>query len=643
MTWQDPNEKHPEDTRNLIIFMVLSLMVWTAYDQLVLKPNLERAAAAQEAAMEQAALGNPSLDPTIAEITKRPRSAVIAEAPRVKIDNDVVAGSLSLKGGRIDDLLLKHYYKTLENNENVVLFSPSGSEYPKYAEFGWVGADEQTRLPDAETLWRVKGNKALGPGHPVSLIWDNGQGLRFERTYELDDNYMFTVTQRVANKGGKNVILYPFALTAEHDLPEDFDTQGRIAHMGPIGYIGGELYEHSFRKMHKKPLEEIKSGTGWIGISEKYWFTGLIPEQQKLKTFRFVYTAPEGENGRAKFQSDFVGAGMDIAPGKSVETKTHLFAGAKNLQLLNDYAAAIPVEHFDLTVDFGLYYFLTVPFYYMLEFLAGISGNFGIAIIMLTIMVRLCVFPLANKSYRSFAKLKQVAPQMKELRDKYGTEKEKLQEELVKLYEKEKVNPLSGCFPILIQIPIFFALYKVLSISIEMRHAPFFGWVSDLSAQDPTTIFNAFGLIPWDPPSILMIGAWPCLMLATMLVQRQMNPPPQDATQAMMINYMPFFMTFIMAKFAAGLVIYWTFSSALSVLQQYIIMRSMGVPVYLFNRGEEEKKMAEMVAEGPVVHPGLEVIEEQVEEALFGEGDVPVEKDTKEVSAPKRKKGKGRK
>ena len=634
MMWQDPNDKSPEDTRNLIIFMALSLVLWLAYDHFFLRPNLERARAVQEAVAQIAQQQNPGLDSASAELSKRPRLEVIAESPRLKIENGALAGSLSLKGGRIDDLLLKRYYKTIEDKENVVLLSPSGSEYPKYAEFGWVAAAKDTRLPDNDTLWRVEGNRDLRPGHPVTLAWDNGQGLRFERIYEIDDNYMFTVTQRVHNYGGQSAVIYPFALVAEHDLPEDFDVSSYIAHAGPLGYVGGELHEHEYGKMYKKPLQELKSATGWAGISEKYWFTGLIPEQQQVKTFRFIYTPPVGEGGRQKFQADVVGAGVQVEQGSSAESKIHLFAGAKEMGLLNQYGGALAVAHFDLAIDFGLYYFMTVPFYYVLEVLGRWSGNFGIGIILLTVMVRLCVFPLANKSYRSFAKLKQVAPQMKDLRDKYGNDKEKLQAELVKLYEKEKVNPLSGCLPILIQIPIFFALYKVLSVSIEMRHAPFFGWIHDLSAYDPTSLFNAFGLIPWDPPSMMIIGAWPCLMLLTMLVQRQMNPPPQDPMQAMLINWMPFFMTYVMAKFAAGLVIYWTFSSALSVLQQYVIMRSMGVPVYLFTRDKAEKDMAAAVAAGPAVHPGLEVVEEQVEEALFGEGE------KKEISAPKRKKGK---
>lgn len=637
--WHDPNEKNPQDTRNLIIFAVVSLLMWLAYDHYILKPNLERARTAQEALLEAAQKEGPGLDAAAAEQPgKRPRLEVIAESPRINIENPALSGSLPLKGGRIDDLLLKRYYKTMERRENVALFSPSGSEHPKYAEFGWIAMQGDIRLPDAKTLWRAAGDNTLSPGHPVTLSWDNGEGLLFERIVAVDDNYMFTVTQRVTNKANHGVVLYPYALVAEHDLPEDFKAQGSISHLGPLGYIGGELFEHPYLKMAKKPSQEMKSATGWTGISEKYWFAGLIPEQQSVKTFRFLYTPPTDENGRQKFQADVVGGATEVAPGGTVETKVHLFAGAKEVSLLNRYERDLPVEHFDLAVDFGLYYFLTVPFYKTLTFLAGLTGNMGVAIILLTVMIRLCVFPLANKSYRSFAKLKQIAPQMKELRDKFGDDKEKLQQGLVKLYEKEKVNPLSGCFPILVQIPIFFALYKVFSISIEMRHAPFFGWVHDLSAQDPTTLFNLFGLIPWNPPQMLMIGAWPCLMLVTMLIQRQMNPPPQDPFQQTLVNYMPFMMTFVMAKFAAGLVIYWTFSSALSILQQYIIMRSMGVPVYLFMRGKEEKEMAEMVAEGPPVHPGLEVVEDQVEEALFGDNAA----EQKVISPPKRKKGKNR-
>jgi len=637
MLFNDEKEKmHPEDKRNFVIFIVLSLLIWISFDHFILKPKYEKLQAAREAELAQTAQESPDLNSAATEDDgkKYPREEALAWSPRIDIRNDAVAGSIALRGGRIDDLSLLRYSRTLNSAERFPLLSPARTERPKYVEFGWVASEGSLNLPDKDSLWRAEGGKILAPGAPVTLGWDNGQGLRFERRIEIDDNYMMTVTQRVTNNGGGRVVLFPYALVAEQDLPEDF-SGAMIVQEGPMGYVGGELHEHPYVKMPKDPTQELKASTGWTGISEKYWFTGLIPEQQDLKTFRFIYTPPKGKDGRHKYQADYVGAGKSMAPGESAETVTHVFAGAKETRLLATYEKSLPVHHFDLVVDFGLYYFLTKPFYYVLEFLGRATGSFGVAIILLTVIVRMAVFPLANTSYRSFARLKQIAPHMKELREKFGDDKEKLQAELVKLYEREKVNPMAGCFPILLQIPIFFALYKVLSLAIEMRHAPFFGWVHDLSARDPTSVFNLFGLLAWQPPDALMIGGWSCLMLAAMLVQKRMNPPPQDPTQAMMINFMPFFITYILSKFAAGLVIYWTLSNILSVAQQYIIMRRMGVEVYLFKRARTDKEMDKIVAEGPDIHPELEVAEEQVEDAIFGEE----ENGQASISPPKRRRG----
>lgn len=637
MLFNDEKEKmHPEDKRNFVIFIVLSLMIWVSFDHFILKPKYEKLQAAREAELAQSAQESPDLDSSVPEDDgkKYPREEALAWSPRIDIRNDAVSGSIALRGGRIDDLSLLRYSRTLDSSEKFPLLSPARSEHPKYIEFGWVASEGSSKLPDKDSLWQVSAGKTLSPGAPVTLYWDNGQGLRFERTIEIDDNYMMTVTRRVTNNGGSRAVLFPYALVAEQDLPEDFSGV-MIVQEGPMGYIGGELHEHPYVKMPKKPVQELKASTGWTGISEKYWFTGLIPEQQDMKTFRFIYTPPKGKDGRHKYQADYVGSAKSVAPGESAETVTRVFAGAKETGLLAAYEKSLPIHHFDLVVDFGLYYFLTKPFYYVLEFLGRMTGSFGMAIILLTIVVRLAVFPLANTSYKSFARLKQIAPHMKDLRDKFGDDKEKLQAELVKLYEREKVNPMAGCFPILLQIPIFFALYKVLSLAIEMRHAPFFGWVHDLSARDPTSVFNLFGLLAWQPPEFMMIGGWSCIMLVAMLVQKRMNPPPQDPTQAMMINYMPYFITYILSKFAVGLVIYWTLSNILSVAQQYIIMRRMGVEVHLFKRDRTDKEMEEMVTEGPKVHPELEVVEDQVEEALFGEDDGG----KTSVSPPKRRRG----
>lgn len=637
MLFNDEKQKmHPEDKRNFVIFIVLSLIIWVSFDHFILKPKYERLQAAREAEMAQAAQEeSPDPGSSVPEDDgkKYPREEALAWSPRIDIRNAAVSGSMALRGGRIDDLILLRYNRTLNSAGKFPLLSPARSEYPKYVEFGWVASETSMKLPDKNSLWRAAAGNALTPDTPVTIHWDNGQGLRFERKIEIDDGYMMTVTQRAINDGDARVVLFPYALVAEQDLPEDF-SPAMIVQQGPMGYIGGELHEHPYVKMAKKPLQELKASTGWTGISEKYWFTGLIPEQQDAKTFRFIYTPPEGKDGRHKYQADYVGSAKSVAPGESVEMVTRVFAGAKETNLLAAYEKSLSIHHFDLVVDFGLYYFLTKPFYYALEFMGRMTGSFGMAIILLTVIVRLAVFPLANTSYKSFARLKQIAPHMKDLRDKFGDDKEKLQAELVKLYEREKVNPMAGCFPILIQIPIFFALYKVLSLAIEMRHAPFFGWVHDLSARDPTSVFNLFGLLAWQPPGSLMIGGWSCIMLVAMLVQKRMNPPPQDPTQAMMINFMPYFITYILSSFAAGLVIYWTLSNILSVGQQYIIMRRMGVEVHLFKRARADKEMDQIVAEGPKIHPELEAAEEQVEDALFGDEGAQAA-----VSPPKRKRG----
>ncbi len=633
---QRQDEIHPEDKRNLIIFIIAALAVWFVFDHYLLGPKIEKLREARVAAAQQAT-EKAVVQGAEESAQARPRETVLAESPRVKIDNGAVFGSVSLRGGRIDDLHLQNYYTTLEKTDHVILLSPAGTEHARYIESGWLASEDVAPVPDGDTLWQVPDTGAiLTPDHPVTLSWDNGRGLRFERRLAIDGNYMFTVTERVTNYGATPVTLFPYSRIAQQGLPGDFEG-AMVVHEGPLAYLNDELIEHPYQKMDKgKPEEEIFATTGWIGISDKYWFTSLIPEQDESKTFRFVYKKGMDKQPETnRYQTDVVGAAKTVGPGESIETSGHAFSGAKEVKLLMAYRKSLPVPHFDLAVDFGLYYFLTLPFFYILDFFGRMTGNFGIAIICLTVIMRLSVFPLANTSFRSFAKMKKISPMMKELRDKYGTDRVKLQEELVNLYEKEKVNPMSGCLPILIQIPIFFALFKILNVTIEMRHAPFFGWIHDLSARDPLTVFNLFGLIPWMPPSALMIGPWSCAMMVAMLVQRAMNPPPQDPTQAMMNNFMPFFITYLLSKYAVGLVIYWTFSNTLSVAQQYIIMRSAGVEVHFFGRAAEDKKMEKMVGEGPSVHPGLEVAEHKVEDALFGEHEGQTA-----VSPPKRKKGK---
>lgn len=621
MKFQSQDEMENQDKKNLVIFIVLVMTLYFFYDAYILKPKIDAYEEAQteiEETLSNDAVANIGAMSDF-EAVERPRDEVIESAERLEINNGRIKGSLALKGGRIDDVVLQDYYKELDKEENIIMFSPAGTPFPKYAEFGWLSPEgsKDINLPDKLTRWSVKGGSAakISIVDPVILYWDNGQGLRFEREISLDDDFLFTIKQRVINTGTQSVILHPFSLITEHGLPDGFE--GRwIVHEGPIGYVGEELIEKPYLKIHKEPISSFDAKQGWVGISEKYWFSSLVPEQGFTTKYRFVYTAAPSDLGKERFQVDLLGQAREIDPGDTVETTTKLFVGAKEIKLLDIYEKEEGIKHFDLAVDFGLYYFMTKPFFYILSFFGELTGNFGISIIILTLIVRAAVFPLANTSFRSFARLKQIGPQMQEIREKYGHDKVKLQQALVKLYEKEKVNPAAGCFPLLLQIPIFFALFKVLSVTIEMRHAPFFGWIDDMSVQDPTSLFNLFGLLPYDVPSFLMIGAWPCLMLIFMLLQKKLNPPPQDPTQQFLANFMPFFITYILSKFAAGLVIYWTLSNAFGVLQQYLLMRSMGVEVHLFKKSDEDKNMEKMVKEGPSVHPELGVIEDQIEEAI---------------------------
>ncbi len=625
------NEYDPRDMRNLIIFMVMSVFLWLAYDHFIMQPKAEAMRVAQHQQKAQIAAMTPA---QVEDHKEKPRADVIASGKRVSFDNGAVYGTINLTGGRLDDLRLHKYYTTVDKTDNVLVLSPAGGPFPRYLEYGWVAADSGVKVPDGNSVWQVSGNDKLTQDKSVTITWNNGEGLRFEKTFALDAEYGFSVEQRVVNGSGKSVTLYPFALVTEHGLPAEYYHR-YIIHEGPVGYMGGELVERKYDDVEDNPREAYDASTGWIGITEKYWLAALVPPQNEEAKYRFVHTKANLPGAKDKYQTDVTGGARTVAAGETATYSINSFVGAKKVSTLESYGQKWDVAHFDLAVDFGIFYFLTRPFFFVLNMLYGLVGNFGVAIIIFTVILRICVFPLANTSFKSFAKLRQVSPQMYELREKHKDDKQKLQQELVALYQREKVNPMAGCLPILVQIPIFFALFKVLSNTIEMRHAPFFGWIQDLSAPDPTTIFNLFGLIPWSPPQFLMIGIWPCLMLVTMIIQRKLSPPPQDKTQAMVINMMPWLMTFVLAGFASGLVIYWTFNNLFSVIQQYIIMRSMGVEVHLFSKDKENERMEKAVMEGPSIHPEVELAEEQVEDAIFG-GD----EDSKKASLKRVKKKK---
>lgn len=611
------DQMHPQDFRNLVIFAVLSMLLWFAWDAFVTKPQKERIQKAKQARSELVVKNPELLEPL--KLQGRSDAIDTTSNKRLNFENEHIKGSILLQGGRIDDLILKEYHQNRDRKKNVILLSPSDTDRSRYVEYGWVSPDANLKLPDEKSLWSVKDNKELRPGVPVTLLWDNGQGLVFERTIALDEHYGFSLTQTLTNNTGAPVEVFPFSLIAQYGVPKDFKGTW-TAYEGPMGFIGGELVHGDYSTLLKEKRVSREAEAGWIGISDKYWLTALIPQQGLRAKYRLHVTQDGFHPERNFYQLDTTGEAVTVQPGQKAENATTLFAGAKKVAVLEWYEQNLSTPNFDLAVDFGWFWFFTYPFYLALHYLGIATGNMGVAIICLTIFLRMAVYPLTRTTFQSFGKMRVVQPHLLEIRNKYAHDKERMQKEIVELYRTNGVNPLSGCLPILVQIPIFFALYKIILVTIELRHAPFFGWIQDLSAPDPTTLFNLFGLIPWTPPSMLMVGAWPCVMLLVMLAQKQLTPPPQDQVQKDMRNYFPFIITYIMAQFPSGLVIYWTFSGAISALQQAFIMKSMGVPIHLFEKSKEEAEMEKKIEQGPPAHPLIEMAEEEAEKALFGDG-----------------------
>lgn len=610
---------HPDDKRNLIIFFAICLAAFFAYDFFVRQPQMK-------ALKEQQAVAAKAKAEAPVASTEAPVQTVeqgLAAGARIPVDNPDLKGSISLRGGRIDDLALRQYFTEVNSTTPVTLLEPAKGEHPLYVDFGWL-SDTGISVPNATTPWRTNDRAPLSKDSPVTLSWSNGKGLNFERTYSMDEHYMFTVEQRVTNNTGAAVTLHPYASLTRQGLPADY-VKNAVMHEGPIGYFDGKLQEVAYKKLDDdEPKRDFSAKKGWAGFTDKYWFSGIIPASENDKTFRFL-RADGGE--KPIYQVDVSGAGIEIAPGATVSDKVHAYVGPKKLDILATYDDKLGIDRFDLVIDFGKFWFLTIPFFHILTWLGHTFGSFAIAILVFTVMLRLAVFPLANKSYRSFAKMRKIQPEMLKIRERHGEDRTKLQQAIFELYKKEKVNPMAGCLPLLIQIPIFFALYKVLYITLEMRHAPFWGWIDDMSAPDPYSVFNLFGVIPWDPPSALMIGPWALMMGLTLFMQQRMNPPAQDAMQARILSFMPIMMVFLMAHFPAGLVIYWTWSNSLSIVQQYVLMRKEGVEVHFFRKSKEDKKMEDVVAHQPTVHPGLEAIEHEAKEVE--------EKVEKAISPPK--------
>ncbi len=496
---------------------------------------------------------------------------------RIQIQTAKLSGSIRVKGARIDDVVLTQYNEKADNSgEAVTLLAKDGTANAYYADFGWLGQNaggaSLAGLPDANTIWTVKGNETLTETTPVTLSYTAPNGLQFDRTISVDENYLFTVSDKVTNTGQSQATLYAFGMISRN-MPAEVSSFF-ILHEGPIGYLGDKLIEHKYEDLDEKSQTYSSTG-GWAGLTDKYWLTALIPDQDQTMNTTYRYAM---KNNIRRYYTDFVGSGLTLDAGSTTTYVNHFYAGAKILDLLDSYESKLGIKHFDLAVDFGWFYFLTKPFFHILTKAKAFLSNFGLAILLLTVILKLLFFPLANKSYRSMARMKKLQPKMEKLKEQYKDDRMAMNQALMELYKKEKVNPMAGCLPMLIQIPVFFALYKVLFVSIEMRHAPFYGWIHDLSAPDPTSLFNLFGLLPYDVPSFLQIGAWPLIMGATMIIQQRLNPAPQDPIQEKMFMLMPVIFTVMLANFPAGLVIYWAWNNLLTIIQQWTIMKREGKP-----------------------------------------------------------------
>ena len=582
------------ENREFILAIVLCGLVLIFWQIFVGMPTVEQER--QQAQQQQTqtspdggTVPQPGADPALPNLpgavppTVENRETVLASTQRIAIETDKLKGSINLTGARIDDLLLTEYRERVEKDSPLItLLSPSGSANAFYAETGWAAAvNAKATVPTRTTVWSATGGAVLTPTTPVELTWDNGEGLIFKRTISVDEDYLFTIEDAVENATSDRVLLHPFGLISRHGTPniEGF----YILHEGLIGFLGEDgLLEIDYDDLQDdENVLTYQSETGWLGITDKYWAVTLIPNQEMPFTGRF---SDNPKAGKDIYQTDYLSrAALEIPPGETIQNTSRLFAGAKVVSLIDEYQAEFNVDNFELLIDWGWFYFITKPLFQVIDFFFKLVGNFGVAILLVTVCIKIIFLPLANKSYASMSKMKKLQPEVTKLRERYGDDKQKMQQEMMAMYKKEKVNPMSGCWPILIQIPVFFALYKVLFGTIEMRHAPFFGWIQDLSAPDPTSLFNLFGLIPWDPPTLLVVGVWPILMGITMFVQMRLNPPPPDPTQAMIFNWMPLFFTFLLASFPAGLIIYWAWNNLLSVIQQYIIMRRHGVKVELWD------------------------------------------------------------
>ena len=550
------------DTKNVIAAISLSAAVIILYSLFFAPPPSDPKQIQSEKNISNETTDAPSLEQN-EQISKISRNGAIAEEDRILFENNNIKGSISLTGSSIDDLTFKKYTKTLNGDDNIVLLNPKKVENGYYVETGWVTNNKNIDIPNSKTIWKIKGNNKLTPNSPVRLSWTNDDNIKFEKEISIDNQYLFTVNQIIINNSKKTYNFYPYGQIIRNKAPEV--TNFYILHEGMLGVFDDQLVEKDYDDIEEKKYS-VNAETGWLGITDKYWITSLIPEEKKKFRTDFDY--------KNKFRANFIETNStEVGANETKSNKIKIIIAAKEVDVIDGYAKSLNIGKYDLAIDWGWFYFIVKPLFFVIDYFFKLTGNFGIAIILITFCIRLAFFPLANYSFRSMAKMKVLQPEMTRLKELHKEDKMKLQQEMMALYKKEKVNPISGCLPIFIQIPFFFAIYKMLFVTIEMRHQPFFGWIKDLSERDPTSIFNLFGLIPWDPPSFLLIGAWPVLMGVTMFLQQKLNPTPPDPIQAKIFMFFPLFLTVILAPFPSGLVIYWTINNVLTMAQQYVIIK----------------------------------------------------------------------
>ncbi|SER89788.1 membrane protein insertase YidC [Rhizobium sp. NFR03] len=589
-----------DKNRNYFIAIGLSVLILIAWQFLYINPKMERERVAQEAvqaqqqAQQQAQTPAATTDGSIpgaipgAATTAVPgavpqgasRDEAIARSARIVIDTQALSGSINLTGARLDDLKLREYHETVDDKSPIItLFSPAETPDGYFTEIGYVGDASTGAVPGPSTVWTAPEGAKLTTATPVTLTFTNEKGVVFTRVISIDDHFMFKIDDTIQNATGAPIALSTYGRVTRFNKPVTPSVY--VLHEGFIGVIGEHgLEEVSYSKVEDNaPAQPGKTTGGWLGITDKYWAATIVPPQATPYETRFAHFT----DGRPRYQADYKQDAITVAPGQTTTLNNLVFAGAKQVPLVDGYEASYNIPKFDLLIDWGWFYFITKPMFKLMDFFFRFFGNFGVAILLTTIVVKALFFPLASKQYASMANMKKIQPKMEEMKKKFGDDRMGMQQAMMALYKEEKINPIAGCWPILLQIPVFFALYKVIYVTIEMRHAPFFGWIQDLSAPDPTSLFNLFGLLPYAVPHALMIGVWPLIMGVTMFLQMRMNPTPPDPTQAMLFTWMPVVFTFMLSSFPAGLVIYWAWNNTLSVIQQAFIMKRHGVRVELFD------------------------------------------------------------